>query len=410
MTAPNPPIDNTIFILIEAEIRSLFNLLLIKVCARRDELLVDLHERWDVFVNEIKTRNNTLKDLAKMRDHFDQVSIKENFAVQIQEASLQEIEQQIQTLKDKVFEAPRLRFSECISEELMENIGQMGVIVEETSPTLDPSPDPIDYTKKTKAVRSIGSRGSEPGQFICPNRILIQSDRLFVADPGNKRIQILSLEGEPITQFGEDDLKFPVSIAASHSYYYVSDHTQECIARYDRTSLKLLNKQEETSGGAVGFLKSPRGIIVNGNDEVLVADHCDRVCVFDCELRFKRDFGVGVLHIPQFIQLRDGHIFVLDRSDPCLHKFSEEGNEICSMITRGFERQVRDGVSFCFDGSGNIIIADCGAERVRVFSCTGDVVHTLSMRTDTECGVCWGVATAGTQLFVTQGKGTVDIF
>ena len=78
------------------------------------------------------------------------------------------------------------------------------------------------FTPDGGFIRSIGKLGSGPGEFRTPHDIAIDAeDRLFVADRGNHRIQILELEGKYLAewkQFGR-----PSSIVLRNGLVYVSD-------------------------------------------------------------------------------------------------------------------------------------------------------------------------------------------
>ena len=58
------------------------------------------------------------------------------------------------------------------------------------------------FDKNGKFIKSWGSRGSEPGQFSTVNAIVIDAQgNVYVADGGNKRIQVFDSEGTFKTQF-----------------------------------------------------------------------------------------------------------------------------------------------------------------------------------------------------------------
>ena len=54
-------------------------------------------------------------------------------------------------------------------------------------------------------LREIGSKGSEPGQFLRPNGIAVLGDRLFVVERDNHRVQGFSLpDFRPLGSFGRE--------------------------------------------------------------------------------------------------------------------------------------------------------------------------------------------------------------
>ena len=56
------------------------------------------------------------------------------------------------------------------------------------------------YTKDAKFIRTFGGKGKEAGQLDCPHGLIVDrrgsTPTLVVADRGNKRLQIFSLDGQ----------------------------------------------------------------------------------------------------------------------------------------------------------------------------------------------------------------------
>lgn len=81
------------------------------------------------------------------------------------------------------------------------------------------------FSKDGRFVKSWGSRGSGQGQFNMVHGIAIDAqNNVYVADSGNKRIQVFDSDGNFKTQF--DDLGFPAAICISpgaHQYLYSSN-------------------------------------------------------------------------------------------------------------------------------------------------------------------------------------------
>jgi len=85
------------------------------------------------------------------------------------------------------------------------------------------------FTKDGKFLGSFGKWGSEPGEFKTPHDITLDADgRLFVADRGNMRIQILEQDGTFVaqwTQFGR-----PSGVALRDGMIYVADSESNGVA------------------------------------------------------------------------------------------------------------------------------------------------------------------------------------
>jgi len=67
----------------------------------------------------------------------------------------------------------------------------------------------VKYSKDGKFIKAWGKKGSAPGDIDTPHAMVIDSrDRIFVADRGNKRIQIFDTDGNFLAewkQFGDPD-------------------------------------------------------------------------------------------------------------------------------------------------------------------------------------------------------------
>jgi len=85
------------------------------------------------------------------------------------------------------------------------------------------------FSREGKFIRSIGKLGSGPGEFKTPHDIFIdEKDRLFVADRGNHRIQVLDLQGKLIAEWKQYGR--PSSIVVRGGLVYVSDSESNGVA------------------------------------------------------------------------------------------------------------------------------------------------------------------------------------
>jgi sugar lactone lactonase YvrE len=57
------------------------------------------------------------------------------------------------------------------------------------------------FTADGRLVRSWGSPGDAPGEFVLPHAVLVDGDRVYVADRENDRVQIFDLEGRYLTEW-----------------------------------------------------------------------------------------------------------------------------------------------------------------------------------------------------------------
>ena len=62
---------------------------------------------------------------------------------------------------------------------------------------------------------------------------------------------------------------------------------------------------------------------------------------------------------------------------PCVRVFSQAGEMLRSVVSRGEQMQVNSPNYFCIDSYENIIISNSGANDVKVFSKEGAHIHTI---------------------------------
>jgi len=85
------------------------------------------------------------------------------------------------------------------------------------------------FSREGKYLRSFGRLGSGPGEFRTPHDIAIDDKgRLFVADRGNHRVQVLDLEGKYLAEWKQYGR--PSTVAVRGGLVYVSDSESNGVA------------------------------------------------------------------------------------------------------------------------------------------------------------------------------------
>ncbi|WP_246320224.1 hypothetical protein [Paenibacillus qinlingensis] len=143
------------------------------------------------------------------------------------------------------------------------------------------------FTADGEYLRSWGGKGSELGQFKCPHGISIDLRRsepeIYVADRGNHRIQVFTLDGLFIRSL-DDDLDMPCSFFFHGEEMYIPDlHSRVSIFDgHDRLVAHLGEdrqaKQQEgwpnisKSYYRSNKLSSPHGVCVDSQSNVYIAE------------------------------------------------------------------------------------------------------------------------------------------
>jgi DNA-binding beta-propeller fold protein YncE len=136
------------------------------------------------------------------------------------------------------------------------------------------------------AIRTIGRRGSEPGEFNFPTNVSVDKEgRLYVTDTLNFRIQTFDPEGRPIGAFGTlgdtpGSLNRPKGLAVDdEGHVYVADTSFNNFQIFDQTGQLLLFVGSVGSGPGEFFL--PAGMFIDARNRVYVVDQGNaRVQVF----------------------------------------------------------------------------------------------------------------------------------
>jgi hypothetical protein len=182
-------------------------------------------------------------------------------------------------------------------------------------------------------LQTIGARGNGPAQFNDPHGIAISSDdRVYVADTGNRRVQVLDGDGNFITALeANNNEKFvePFDVViASTGDVLVLDADVGWIYRFDANGRAL----GRFAGPAAQFYK-PRGMAIDSEDNLYIADtggarivklslNGERLKVFGA-----RGNGRGQFLEPSHVAVdAEGFVFATDVPNKRINVFHPDGH------------------------------------------------------------------------------------
>jgi streptogramin lyase len=120
----------------------------------------------------------------------------------------------------------------------------------------------VKFSKDGKFIKTWGAKGAAPGQMQTPHAIFIDGNgRVWVADRGNKRLQVFDQDGkflDQMTQFGT-----PVSLFIQGDTLFVASPAPENKVTIGTTDGKVLD--------VIEGLDAPHGIAVDANGAIYVA-------------------------------------------------------------------------------------------------------------------------------------------
>ena len=348
------------FIEVEQLIRSTFDRIIRTATERRDQLLVQLNDMMLDYLNKEETQNKQVSEIEKMIKQLNEMYIKQNLIVKLQEDQVKNLEEQ-----KKKFEKPTPVPFPGISteglESLLEQLRGFGTVEDVGGP----------YRERINPVRKFGKEGNKKGELNLPSGLaLYRNESIYIADTDNGRIQIFSTAGKFLAEFGKGHLSRPHSIAFFYKWVFVSDTLLNSVFKFRSLITKYVCQS------ARGVLNVPYGITVNTNGEVLVADfNNNRITVLNSELKFVREIGKGRLKLPRDVKINNNNIFVADNNEiNNIHIFTKTGDIIKSFIKL---EKGTGPIYLCFDLYNNIIVSDYVSNSIQIFTIEGQLIHKI---------------------------------
>ena len=231
------------------------------------------------------------------------------------------------------------------------------------------------FDEQDQLISKVGNLGNGRGKLKSPEGVTFDSNNyLYVADYDNNRVQVFDVNGNYHHQFGScgsgnGQLSGPTGITTHNNKVFVTENNNH------RISVFHTNGQFSHIIGK-GQLGEPRGITVNINNQLLVADY-DHNCIYIFTLdgnyvsKFATQGSAGGQLNKPFSLTTDLYGFILV-ADTCNHRvsiFNKDGKFIHCFGSRGSDDgkfQYPRGIAL--SPNGNIYVTDHYNKRVQIFS------------------------------------------
>eukprot|EP00058_Branchiostoma_floridae_P018469 XP_002603958.1 hypothetical protein BRAFLDRAFT_71754 [Branchiostoma floridae] len=269
---------------------------------------------------------------------------------------------------------------------------------------------------------TFGGKGSEIGHFRDPFGVTVSDEEdIFVADCGNQRIQVFTLQGTFVRQFptvvsgGQKMGPADVAMDGVGNLWVVGrTDSADFALQYNKQGRVLRRIDLQKTGKS-------RGVAVDTRRNHILITHTTRdgtkmhgeVLVFRPDGTLVRTVGQQQrMEFPHYITVdREGNILVSDchRNNSCVHVYNKDGQFLFKFGGEGSgEGQLNGPSGICTDRAGNIIVADMGNRRVAMFDKTGKFLKHIT----TDMMKPWAVAmvTQGQLVVTDEEKNTVSIF
>ena len=359
---------DTQFDFIAARIQDTFNILIKQLIKRMEDLGSYVAQLREDYLNREPARVQAVEELQKTQVQLEQMK-RSNINLPVHEQAgvlYKEAEQQ----QSVPYQTPYLSFS-CPSFSLLQSqIEQLGEVVQLKAP---------EYSQKQPILTPVVGRENCGLNGLSLDEL---NEKVYITDTPNHRVQVISFQGEILSQFGENVLSCPWGISASHGDIFVTDYGNHTLSRFCKNSHQLLYRAG-LKGSDEGQLFGPRGLSVDWNGDLFVADRLNhRISVFSNHLQYKLTIGKGSLSFPKDVELTMDRVVVLDNSPKCIHFFSRgNGDLIASCVNKGL---VYQPWFFCLDCVQNILISDHLHHVIKIFSSSEKLLHTIGKKENQE--------------------------
>jgi len=186
------------------------------------------------------------------------------------------------------------------------------------------------YDPSFKWLKTFGGYGAGPGETKQTEFMDIRDGKLYVPDIGNNRVNVFSLDGKPLFQFGgpgTEPGRFNAPEAAkfsSEGKLYVSDLKNDRIQVFDPQGKFLFAFGKR--GAAAGEFKAPSGIAFDRDDNLYVNEIGNsRVQVFDKNGKYLAGWGRKGTGDGEFANL---HGIVVDKESGAVYVADTGNNRI----------------------------------------------------------------------------------
>ena len=365
---PTTVTDNEfqLFDCVATRIMSTFDLLRDQLTARRDALLNALQIMKENYISKETTRKASITELETIIQQMQELSVKVNTNLEIHRNAIEGYRRKIKEHQTPT-KHPCPLFSCPTLAQLETQIAEFGDLKEV-----------VDYSLKKEPVIAVGKKGKANNELSAVDLALDELNQLiYIADWDNSRVQVVSFDGNFLTRFGQGILKRPFGIAVTEDNVFVTDFNLHALFQFSKKDCQL-KRRTGTRGGREGQLDYPRGLCIDSNGDVFVADSSNhRVSVFSRDFKFLNCLTTQHLENPRDVKVTQDSVVVLDRSPNCLHFFSRNGDLLRSCVTQGDDGMVNRPRFFCLDTAGNILITDCTRNSIKVLSPSGQLIYTI---------------------------------
>ena len=356
---------------VELEINQIFDHLIMCLQQRRVALLTTYRDTRNEIAARPIARARKEEELIALKTETERL-LQMNELRELQERLLVEIEQKLAEVRVPQPETRVVFRGNC--GHLEQVIAGVGEVVKEELPV-------VPRYEEMRPIVAVGKEGHAPGKLRNPRGVAIDENTnlIYVAEGLDPcRVSIFSETGEFLNTFTNQDMREPCGIAIHRDNLYLTDTGVHAVFQFKIEADMRLVAKLGSKGSGMGQFDYPNGLTVSTNGDVFVADYGNhKIQILDDSLHFQRFITHQTMKCPRDVKLTPDEVYVLCYDSPCILVFSQAGEKIRSLITRGTVMQIRTAFFFCLDRKQNLLISDWRNHEVRIFSKEGTHLHTI---------------------------------
>lgn len=125
----------------------------------------------------------------------------------------------------------------------------------------------ILFSTDGQTWNSIGSKGNKKGELLNPSDVHITTDKIWIADTGNNRIQAFDKSGNSMLLIGEDNkLKHPKGLFVNETNVFVSDTGNDRVLVFDLKGNLLHEITEHIKAPSDVLIIEGKLYVINGKN------------------------------------------------------------------------------------------------------------------------------------------------
>ena len=270
---------------------------------------------------------------------------------------------------------PKMVSFECDSNKMLAELDKLGKLVEKVR-------SGIGYKSKKQPLLSVCEIGNGMEQLNSPRGVTVDNEtgNIYIADHDNSCVKVFDSTGKYLFKFGDNEgegkMYYPRGLAIYEDRILITQGNNY-ILNYQLNG-KFVSTIGRKGRGELEFINLFSLTIDESNGNIYICDYNNnRIQILNNDFSFKSQFGNDTLKHPRDVKLSKEYIYVLDKSNPCLHLFNYNHMLQKSVISRGKGMEVINPWFFFVDQTENILISDLSSNSIHIFNTEFQLIHKI---------------------------------